>query len=134
MIQRPRLAGLFLAAALAACAGASEQAEIADFFAASRIRDLTALARFSTVVFEPREQGSVTTFNVSRVSAVRSEGAVAVKDVLIEAAVRGADGRAVAQSFVIRMVRRPRSEPGEAPALYGGWIITAVTPAAAPPL
>ena len=43
---------------------ASERALLDQFFAASRLRDRTALARFSTVVFEPRTDGIVEEFVV----------------------------------------------------------------------
>ena len=61
----PRLA---LAAFLVAgCSGAPEQSVISQFFEASRLRDTTALANMATVIFEPREQGTVTAFTIQSV-------------------------------------------------------------------
>ena len=50
-----RIAAASVVVALTAitCSAASERALLDQFFAASRLRDRTALARFSTVVFEP---------------------------------------------------------------------------------
>jgi hypothetical protein len=53
------------------CSGASERVLLDQFFAASRLRDLTALARFATVVFEPRPDGIVTEFVVVSVTPER---------------------------------------------------------------
>jgi hypothetical protein len=54
-----------------ACGHASERAVLDQFFVASRLRDRTALARFSTVVFEPRTDGIVAKFVVADVSPER---------------------------------------------------------------
>ena len=61
------------AAALAAllltgCSVPAEQPILQQFFAESRLRDLTALQKFSTVVFEPRTDGIVRAFEIVGVS------------------------------------------------------------------
>jgi hypothetical protein len=50
-----------------ACSG-SEQSIVSQFFSASRLRDNTSLDNIATVIFDPRTQGSVTTFSIQSVS------------------------------------------------------------------
>ena len=50
-----------------ACSG-SEQSIVSQFFSASRLRDNTSLDTVATVIFDPRTQGSVTTFSIQNVS------------------------------------------------------------------
>jgi hypothetical protein len=57
-------ASLIVALTTISCSAASERELIDQFFTASRLRDRTALARFSTVVFEPRSDGIVEEFVV----------------------------------------------------------------------
>jgi hypothetical protein len=115
---------LFAAAAIAAaCSVAPEQPIIADFFAASRLRDTTALAKFATVVFEPREQGVVASFEVERVAPERSAGDMRVKDVFVQAIVRDRDGRSGSRRLAVTLQKRRGADPH---ARYGGWIVTAV--------
>jgi hypothetical protein len=68
-----RLAAASVALALIAigCAHAPERLVLDQFFVASRLRDRTALARFSIVVFEPRTDGMVTEFVVAGVTPER---------------------------------------------------------------
>jgi hypothetical protein len=58
------VAGLVACAGLGACRKTAETALLERFFDASRLRDLTALADFATVVFEPLRDGIVTQFEV----------------------------------------------------------------------
>jgi hypothetical protein len=51
-----------------ACSSAPEQPIINQFFVASRLRDNTTLASFSTVAFEPRSQGTVSSFTITNVT------------------------------------------------------------------
>jgi hypothetical protein len=127
MIPR-RLAAVVLAAILlAGCAVTAEQTLVGDFFAASRLRDLTALSRIGTVVFEPRQRGIVTTFTVRRVSPARVEQETPVKDVTIDATVRLPDGRTVTTTLLVRMQRLVHPPDPDAAAFYQGWRVTAVT-------
>jgi hypothetical protein len=126
--------------ATAACSVRPEQTIVSDFFAASRLRDLTALSRFATVVFEPRERGTVTEFTIRSVSPERRVGDMRVKDVTIVAPVYGPDGRVVDKPLVVTLQRRTgtlprgRSATGRTvPTLYGGWIVTGVMDAPAFP-
>jgi hypothetical protein len=121
-----RVIPLLSAAALAAaCSVPPEQPIVADFFAASRLRDTTALAKFATVVFEPREQGIVASFEIERVTPERSVGDMQVKDVLVRAVVRGGEGHAGDRRLNVTLQKRRGADDPRA--LYGGWIVTAVT-------
>ena len=53
------------------CARAAEQTLLTQFFAASRLRDLTALSKVSTVVFEPASDGIVTSFEITAIQATQ---------------------------------------------------------------
>lgn len=63
------LLAALIALALPACSTGSDQALLTQFFSASRLRDTTALDSFSFVVFEPRTQGTVTSFEIVSVTA-----------------------------------------------------------------
>lgn len=121
-----RTVGVFVAALIvSSCSAPVEQPLLTQFFAASRLRDLTALQNFSTVVFEPAADGVVTGFEVTRVATVPgSDGQVASKAVSISAPVRLPDGRTVSKNFVITM---QRGLPGSDEHRWGGWMITAVS-------
>lgn len=109
---------------LMSCSAPAEQPLLAEFFAASRLRDLTALHNIATVVFEPAVDGVVTSFDVTRVTATTGpDGQVLSKDVSISAPVRLPDGRTVPKTFVITVQRGlPESDRNR----RGGWTITAI--------
>ena len=110
---------------LVGCSAPAEQLLLTQFFAASRLRDLTALHNYATIVFEPGVDGVVTSFEVTRVATVPgSDGQVASKAVSISAPVRLPDGRTVSKNFVITM---QRGLPGSDEHRWGGWMITAVS-------
>jgi hypothetical protein len=120
-----------VALVVSSCSTAPEQPLLTQFFAASRLRDLTALQSFSTVVFEPRVDGVVTSFEVTRVTALRgSGGQVTSKEVSISAPVRQPDGRTMVKSFVITV---ERGLPGADRNRWGGWMITAIKAGPASP-
>ena len=75
---------------------ASDRVLLEQFFAASRLRDLTALRKFSTVVFEPASDGIITEFEIAAVV-----GRGTAKDVTIAAPVRMFDGRTVTKRFAV---------------------------------
>jgi hypothetical protein len=116
---------LAAAFAVAACAR-PEQPLLDRFFGASRLRDRTALQAVSTVVFEPREQGIVRTFEVTDVTGERVAAATTGKDVTVEAVVVLPDGRTVQKTLVITMERTSGAD--RAP-----WLVTAFRDAAASP-
>ena len=98
-----------------ACAG-PERPILEQFFGASRMRDRTALQKISTVIFEPRERGIVTTFDVLKVDA-RHDGSRERKDVTIAAPVVLPDGSTKRTTLAITMIRDDT----------GRWIVTAVS-------
>ena len=106
------------------CARRTERTLLTQFFAASRLRDLTALRTFSTVVFEPASDGIVTSFEISGLTTVRGpDGLPASEDVSIAAPVRLPDGRTVLKTFLVTV---ERGRPG-APDPGSGWMITAIS-------
>jgi hypothetical protein len=120
------------------------------FFAASRLRDRTALARFATVVFEPHVDGIVVRFDVvgsgplsadDLPDAVReqvarlslddpiammgsprtSDTVVVSREVTIRATVRAPNGSAADRTLRVQ-VRRAEAVPGR----VGRWVVTDV--------
>ena len=94
------LAVVLLALTMAGCGGGiadSDRVLIRRFFAASRLRDLTALRNFSTVVFEPATDGIVTNLDVVDVT-VRASG---VKDLSVVAPVKMPSGETVSKRIVL---------------------------------
>ena len=82
---------------LAGCSGGRERALLDKFFAASRLRDLTAVRTVSSVVFEPREQGTVIGFDIKSVEEV-SPGS---KIVRVDAQVRQPDGQTAREILLV---------------------------------
>jgi hypothetical protein len=116
-----------------ACTTRAEQPILSQFFAASRLRDLTPLATLSTVVFEPTTTGTVTTFTITSVSAERQEGGRRTKDVTIDAPVRLPSGQTAAKTLVITL---QIAEPANGRPIVERWMVTGfreVPPAAATP-
>ena len=112
-----------LALTWAGCAGGAERALIGQFFAASRLRDLTALHSLATIVFEPKTDGIVADFDLLRIDSLPEPGArTASKRVLISAAVRGPDGKVAVKTFVVTM----RQGVAGSDPRWGGWMITAI--------
>jgi hypothetical protein len=62
------LAVSLAAPVLVGCSAAAEQPILNQFFTASRLRDNTTLASFSTVAFEPGSAGIVNAFTITNVS------------------------------------------------------------------
>ena len=77
-----------VAFAFLSCSTSVEQQLIARFFYESRLRDLTALSKLSTVVFEPATDGIVTDFRVTSMT-----GSDASKEVLVSAEIKRPSGR-----------------------------------------
>ena len=120
-----------LTLAPAACSSADERILLNQFFAASRLRDLTALRNVATVVFEPATDGIVTGFELLDVTVTRASRAQALaEEVSIAAPVRLPDGTTVEKTFVVTMERGlPDSDPHRS----SGWMITAIKAAPASP-
>jgi hypothetical protein len=106
------LAVLLIALIAASCRHAAEHTLLAQFFAASRLRDLTALSRYASVVFEPNRDGIVTSFEIMRVTE-RGAGS----EVWITAPVRLPDGRTVPKSYAVAIQGGIVTAVSERPAL-----------------
>ena len=78
-----------------------EFALLTQFFSASRLRDLTALQKVSTVVFEPARDGIVTSFEIEAVAATGSES----RNVTIAAPVRLPNGTTANKRFSVSVQR-----------------------------
>jgi hypothetical protein len=92
--SRLRRSVLLFALLLPACAGAREHAILEQFFSASRVRDLTALQKIATVVFEPMEQGTVLDFDITSI-----QGNAEKEEVGVSALVRAPGGQVVRQKL-----------------------------------
>jgi hypothetical protein len=106
--------------AVIGCSTAAEQSILSQFFAASRLRDTTALKNIATVVFEPGTQGIVTSFEITKIEPYRNDRELVSETVSISAPVKLPSGPTVQKDLVITMQRGT-----------GHWIITAI--ADAPP-
>jgi hypothetical protein len=105
----------------AACSGAHEQAIVSQFFNASRLRDNTSLDNVATIIFDPRTQGSVTTFSVEAMGPEHREGGVTTKDVTVSAPVRLPDGQTVQKRLVLTLQRTALRGDKE---MVGRWVVT----------
>ena len=84
-----------------ACAGAAEHAVLERFFTASRLRDFTALESVSTVMFEPRQDGTVLAFDIARITPTGAD----VEEVLVNATVHLPSGRTEPRPLVVTLRR-----------------------------
>jgi hypothetical protein len=94
--MKTALAVSLLTLAALGCGHDADRVLLDQFFAASRLRDLTALRKISTVVFEPATDGMITSYEITG-SVTRG----AVKEVSISAPVKRFDGRTVTKHFAI---------------------------------
>ena len=104
-------------ASVSACAPhGQEQRLLEQFFSASRLRDRTALERISTVIFEPAERGTVTSFTISDVVERKSDqGQIQSKQVTVSAPVRLPNGDTATRKIILVLQFRER------------WIVTGFT-------
>ena len=116
----PRLLVSLTTLAVIGCSAAAEQSLLNQFFAASRLRDTTALKNIATVVFEPATQGIVTSFAITKIEPFRNDGELVSENVSISAPVKLPSGRTAQKDLVITLQRGT-----------GPWIVTAI--ADAPP-
>jgi hypothetical protein len=115
-LQTGRVGRAVSAAAAAAlaigCSFPQERAILDQFFSASRLRDTTALAAFSTVIFEPLEDGIVTTFEIQSVAegttGESSSGGrpAATKTVTLTAPLGLPDGTVVEKTLTVTLQQR----------------------------
>jgi hypothetical protein len=97
-----------------------EEPLIARFFEASRLRDRTALQQFSSVMFDPAEQGIVRTFTITQVSPERIGADVVTKEVTVRAPVVTAAGPVVDETLVVTLRRADERQSGY------GWMVAGV--------
>ena len=91
-----------------------EEPVLQQFFAQSRLRDLTALQEVSNVVFEPRTDGIVRTFRIVSVTPTSSGvGMPDAKRVTVDAEVEAPDGATRRETIDVAMESRD-----------GVWIVT----------
>jgi hypothetical protein len=115
---RPGVGGILVGSLLAlACSShGAEQVLLEQFFSASRLRDRTALEQIATVMFEPRQQGTVASFTIVKVEDLESSnGMPASKQVTVSAPVRLPDGQTATKKIILVLQRRDR------------WIVTGFT-------
>jgi hypothetical protein len=138
--------------ALTACTIRPEYSVLDEFFAASKLRDTTALAKISLVILEPREAGTVgrlkirsvsniaraplrtddrvvrlSLLPVSDVSALSAlTGEVETEQVVVAATLRTPDGRESESPLTVTLGRAALSPNRQT----GRWIVTAVQGAA----
>lgn len=104
------------------CGPNTERAVLTQFFSASRLRDLTALQKIATVVFEPARDGIITSFDIVQMTAVQGPNGLPVSEgITISAPVRLPDGRTVLKNLVVTMEHRPAGDQDPS----HGWLITA---------
>ena len=92
---------LFAVGVCAACAGGAERAVLDQFFAASRLRDLNALEKVSAVIFEPRQDGTVLTYDITEIRTTSSD----TEEVLVTATIRKTSGRTERQPLLVTLKR-----------------------------
>ena len=79
--------------------GRQERSVVDEFFAQSRLRDKTALQKISTVTFEPRVQGIVEQFEITKVTPEENQ----TKTVTVSAQVKRPDGGVTREMIVLTM-------------------------------
>ena len=81
--------------------GRQERSTVDEFFAASRLRDKTAIQKVATVIFEPNVQGIVERFEITKVSPEEN----GTKTINVSAQVKLPDGRMIQKTIVLTMTR-----------------------------
>ena len=100
---------------LSGCSAHPEEPLLERFFEASRLRDRTALQSISTVIFEPRDDGIVTRFDITNVTQEERGEGTATKNVTLKAPVKLPDGRILQKTLTVTMEKRS-----------GNWLVTGV--------
>ena len=111
---------LLLCCVLTACLASGSDHQLLDrFFAASRLRDRTALARLATVVFEPARDGIVTDFSVLRTTTINTDQ----RQLTVRVTVRPFRGSPAERTVLVTTTRRAAAglESATSP-----WVITAL--------
>jgi hypothetical protein len=106
---------------VAGCGPRPEEPVLAEFFSASRLRDVTALRKIATTLFDPARDGIITDFKVKRVEA-HEQGGRSTEDVSISAPVKPMDGPTVEKELVVTL---EKDLTGARSGVKGRWIVTA---------
>ena len=85
----------------AACAGGAERAVLDQFFAASRLRDFNALEKVSTVIFEPRQDGTVLSYEIVSITRTGPD----TEEVLVDATLNLPSGRRERRPLLVSLRR-----------------------------
>ena len=101
MRHRRRVVAPLLAIVTLACTGGPERAVLDRFFQASRLRDLTALENVSTVIFEPRQDGTVLSYEITSIRQTADDS----EEVLVSAIVRLPSGTEQQRPLVVTLTR-----------------------------
>jgi hypothetical protein len=88
-----------MAAAFLSACGRQERSVVDEFFAQSRLRDKTALQKVATVTFEPRVQGIVEQFEITKVTPEENQ----TKTVTVSAQVKLPNGTVTHEVIVLTM-------------------------------
>jgi hypothetical protein len=113
--SKPTCVASLVAALVLGCGVPQERSVLDRFFAASRLRDTTALATFATVIFEPLEDGIVTGFEILEIARpAAAAGQAESRDITIRAPVKLPSGQIAEKTLHVTLERRD-----------GRWIVTA---------
>ena len=117
---------VLLCSALTACLASGTDHQLLDrFFAASRLRDRTALARLATVVFEPARDGIVDDFSVVRTTAINADQ----RQLTVRVTVRPFGHSTTERTLLITTTRR---EAAGLKTATSPWVITELRQAPSP--
>jgi hypothetical protein len=119
VVRRAAAVAIALALSAAACANGYEHALIAQFFAASRLLDRTALQDVSTTIFDPCTDGTVLQFDLKGISPENGHE----KRATVSARVRRPDGDTVQETLIVTM---RRADPAASDGATARWIVTSV--------
>ncbi len=98
---RDRIGPALALAAFAACSGGAERAILDQFFTASRLRDFNALEKVSTVIFEPRQDGTVLSYDIEVIRETSRDS----EEVLINATVHLPSGKTEQRPLLVSLRR-----------------------------
>jgi len=128
-MTRAVVIGVALAAMVSGCGPRPEEPVLAEFFNASRLRDVTALRKIATTIFDPARDGIITEFKVRSVEA-HDAGGRSIEDVSISAPVKPMTGPTVEKQLVVTL---EKDLTGVRSGVKGHWIVTAFRVDAAAP-
>ncbi len=103
-----------------ACTDTGADHQLLDrFFAASRLRDRTALARLSTVILEPSVDGMVERFEVVSTATLDAQ----TRQLTVQAQIRGPNELVTERRLAVTITR---AEAASLATASTGWVVTAI--------